>query len=738
MFIVFAISSVTATIQTPPIPDLCFHTFPLLTFEYKVRSGFVNSFFKSSSMRYFLLLLFFPYSLISSAQKDATVSFEKWISLKNVSNPIISPDGKTIVYSVSSTDWANNAYDNELWIAREGMEPLQLTRTTKASSTNAAFTPDGKYVSFLANRGEKTQLFIISIYGGEAIQVTNDSEGINSYDWSPDGSRIVYSRPVADSKTDKNTKDRFGGFAVEGTEYHQNHLWVLNFNYDSIFLAGQLPCYTEKKDSSKTNAEKNTGCYTLPVAKQITEGDFTVSGFAWSPDGKQIAFNRQTNPLILSSRSADIVVMDVVTKKMTTVISNPTGDFFNVWSPDGTAFVYGSAVNDSTTEYFKNNRLFIYDLKTKKSIEIAKDIDENKGVLDWGWSGLVISAFEKTKRKFYMVDLKSGTTKPLGIDLDLPGALLFSKKSDAIVISGRNYASLSEIFISKLNQPLKQISNSTAQIANWHTPVNEVIQWKSKDGAFIEGVLSKPKNYDATKKYPLLIVIHGGPTGIDVPDPAATYVYPIMQWVEKGTLVLRVNYRGSAGYGEKFRSLNVGNLGVGDMWDVLSGVEYLNSKKMIDTSRMGCMGWSQGGYISAFLTTNTNIFKAISVGAGISNWVTYYVNTDITPFTREYLEATPWNNMTIYLKTSPMTNINKASTPTLIQHGEFDKRVPIPNAYELYRGLQDRGIPSKLIVYKGFGHGINKPKERLAAVWHNWQWFNHYVFGEKEEPMPVE
>ena len=304
-----------------------------------------------------------------------------------------------------------------------------------------------------------------------------------------------------------------------------------------------------------------------------------------------------------------------------------------------------------------------------------------------------------------------------------------------IVLAGRNYTGLNEIFWWRLKQPLKQITNTTAQIKDWNTPVNEIIQWKSEDGAEIEGVLLKPKNYDAKKKYPLLVVIHGGPTGIDLPEPTPTYVYPIMQWVEKGALVLRVNYRGSAGYGAKFRALNVRNLGVGDMWDVVSGVEYLASKNMIDTSRMGCMGWSQGGYISAFLTTNTNMFKAISVGAGISNWVTYYVNTDIT---RQYLQATPWGDMDIYLKTSPMTNINKASTPTLIQHGEFDKRVPIPNAYELYRGLQDRGIPSKLIVYKGFGHGINKPKERLAAIWHNWQWFNQYVFGEKEESLPVD
>jgi dipeptidyl aminopeptidase/acylaminoacyl peptidase len=420
------------------------------------------------------------------------------------------------------------------------------------------------------------------------------------------------------------------------------------------------------------------------------------------------------------------------------VISNPTSDFFNSWSPDGTAFVYSSTVNDSVSNYFKNNRLFIYDLITKSSKEIAKDIDENKSVTDWSKAGLYVSAYEKTRRKIYSVDLKTGTTKPVPLDLDLPGGLTFSKNADAVVVSGRNFDGLNEIYRWRMNQPLQQLTNSTAQIKDWNTPVNEVIQWKSKDGAMIEGILLKPKNYDANKKYPLLVVIHGGPTGIDLPEPAPGSVYPIMSWVEKGALVLRVNYRGSAGYGEKFRSLNVRNLGVGDMWDVVSGVEYLNSKKLIDTSRMGCMGWSQGGYISAFLTTNTKMFKAISVGAGISNWVTYYVNTDITPFTRQYLQATPWSDMGIYSKTSPMTNINKAATPTLIQHGEFDKRVPIPNAYELYRGLQDRGIPSKLIVYKGFGHGINKPKERLAAIWHNWLWFNQYVFGEQTESMLVE
>jgi dipeptidyl aminopeptidase/acylaminoacyl peptidase len=169
----------------------------------------------------------------------------------------------------------------------------------------------------------------------------------------------------------------------------------------------------------------------------------------------------------------------------------------------------------------------------------------------------------------------------------------------------------------------------------------------------------------------------------------------------------------------------------------MTGVDFLSAKGLIDTTKIGVMGWSQGGYISAFLTTNTDRFKAISVGAGISNWMTYYVNTDIHPFTIQYLKANPWDNEEIYKKTSPMTNIKKAVTPTLIQHGEFDKRVPIPNAYELLQGLRDQGVPAELIVYKGFGHGITKPKERLAATWHNWQWFGKYVWGEEIE-MPLE
>jgi len=308
----------------------------------------------------------------------------------------------------------------------------------------------------------------------------------------------------------------------------------------------------------------------------------------------------------------------------------------------------------------------------------------------------------------------------------------FSKAFDsaAFVCGGNNR--VSEVCFSSLKSfDARKITDMNEQWKPFRSATRELTQWKSKDGAMIEGVLIKPADFDPARKYPLLVVIHGGPRGTDRADLAADRYYPIERFAAKGAVVLRPNYRGSEGYGEAFRALNVRNLGVGDYDDVITGVDALIAKGFVDGGRVGAMGWSQGGYISAFITCFSDRFKAVSVGAGISDWMTYYVNTDIHPFTRQYLKATPWEDPEIYKKTSPITYVNNAKTPTLIQHGELDKRVPIPNAYELYQALQDRNVPVKLSVFKGFGHGINKPKQQLAVLEQNFDWFSQWIWGEK-------
>jgi len=414
-----------------------------------------------------------------------------------------------------------------------------------------------------------------------------------------------------------------------------------------------------------------------------------------------------------------------------------------VWSPDGEWILFSEYDGDMNSVFYRNGELAKIRAGGGEITVLTEGFDENAGGPAWTEAGVVFVASQRTDRRFFSLDPASGQIEQLDVPLPIVGGFDVTRDGKSVAFTAQGPESLSEVYVvqdfsraSNRSRPLK-LTDMSAQIADWTLGTREVIQWKSEDGAEIEGVLFKPADFDPSRRYPLLVNIHGGPTGTSRPTAVDGYVYPTVHWLAKGSVVLQPNYRGSAGYGEAFRSLNVRNLGVGDMWDVMSGVQHLIDEGIADPDRLGSMGWSQGGYISAFLTTNTNRFKAISVGAGISNWMTYYVNTDIHPFTRQYLKGTPWDDPEIYAKTSPITNITRASTPTLIQHGEFDGRVPIPNAYELYQGLQDQGVDTRLIVYAGFGHGITKPKELLAGVWHNWQWFAKYIWGEDLE-LPIE
>jgi dipeptidyl aminopeptidase/acylaminoacyl peptidase len=385
--------------------------------------------------------------------------------------------------------------------------------------------------------------------------------------------------------------------------------------------------------------------------------------------------------------------------------------------------------------FHSNSRLAVIPADGGTPRSLTDTFDEQPGFVKWNKDGVYFSATQRTALHLFLLDPASGkVARVTAPDNVMATGFSFTGDGRQVAFVTLSPTELAEVNVSPLTRfAPRRLTKMSEQIKTYTLGKREVISWKSQDGATIEGVLIKPANFDPSRKYPLLCVIHGGPTGVDLPTAIDGRYYPVDIWAAKGALILKVNYRGSSGYGEKFRQLNVRNLGIGDAWDVLSGVDHLIGKGWVDPEKTGCMGWSQGGYISAFLTTSTDRFKAISVGAGISNWATYYYNTDITPFTIQYLGDDPADDPEIYSKTSPMTYIKKAKTPTLIQHGELDRRVPIPNAYELRQGLEDRGVPVEMVVYKGFGHGINKPKSMRAVMTHNLLWFNHYLFGE---PLP--
>jgi len=475
------------------------------------------------------------------------------------------------------------------------------------------------------------------------------------------------------------------------------------------------------------------------TAKSLTSGAFTVGSYAWSPDGKSIAFDHRVNPSPAASGSADISIVTVANGTVRQLVTQDGPDSGPEWSPDGTRIAFESSM--ANPNYFYTNRVIaVVPAAGGSPVALTGAFDEDPNIVAWTSRGILFSASDKTYAFLYRLDPETkaiAMTGPGNAPQTVNSGFSVSRQGDAVAFLRADARTMSEVYVGGTGSggeapALKKISDMNAQTAAWTTSTLEVVSWKSQDGATIEGVLHKPVDFNPSRKYPLLVVIHGGPTGISRAVPFTSATYPIDVWVPRGILVLEPNYRGSAGYGERFRALNVRNLGVGDAWDVLSGVDALVAKGMVDSSRVGAMGWSQGGYISAFLTTHDAArFQAISVGAGISNWMTYYVNTDIHPFTRQYLKATPWDDPEIYAKTSPMTYIKSAKTPTLIQHGATDQRVPLPNAFELKQGLEDQKVPVKLIVYQGFGgigHGPSKPKSHRATMEHNIEWFDQYMF----------
>jgi dipeptidyl aminopeptidase/acylaminoacyl peptidase len=366
---------------------------------------------------------------------------------------------------------------------------------------------------------------------------------------------------------------------------------------------------------------------------------------------------------------------------------------------------------------------------------LTRNFDEDVRPLAWHADGLFFTARARTESGLWRIAPAGGAISrvPLG-QASIATGLHRSADGTALAFVGSAANRVPEVMVMAGGET-RTITAMAAQLQGKSVAQREVISWTSADGTRIEGILQKPADFDPSKRYPLLVIIHGGPTGIDLPDVRPDRYYPAEWFVARGGLVLRPNYRGSAGYGGKFRALNYRNLGIGDHQDVIAGVDMLVKQGLADPARVASMGWSQGGYISAFNTTYSTRFKAVSVGAGISDWLTYYANTDITPFTRQYLGATPWRDPEIYRRTSPITYVNKAQTPTLIQHGSNDARVPIANAYELRLALEDRGVPVKMVVYDGFGHAINKPRQMVAVLAENMAWFGHHIFGD---PLPTD
>jgi dipeptidyl aminopeptidase/acylaminoacyl peptidase len=653
----------------------------------------------------------------SNSAPPSVPSIQQAMEMKSVSDPHISPDGRFVSYEMTHTDWDQNAFVQQIWVAVPATGATYALTQGKKSSTDVAWSPNSHWLAFLSSREsdlpdakkDTAQLYLISPDGGEARQITNVEKGVDSFQWSPDGKRIAFTSADPESDAHKARVKKYGDYHIIDSDYTMTHLWMI--------------------DVPAPDAME------LPKPVRLTSGqDFTVHGFRWSPDGTRIAFDATKDPALADLGTADIYFLNIADKSVKK-LGVPGPNQNPVWSPDGKQVAFNSNNGDP---------FFFYGLSAIDVVNagggtpkiLTRKFDEDAGLLEWSPDGIYFWAWQRTYSHVFRLDPSTeAITRVTSPDKTHAFDVSFTHDYKTIAIAAAAADNnFSEIYISPVDSfAPKKLTDISAQYANFHLATREVIEWKSGDGSPVEGILIKPANFDPSKKYPLMVEIHGGPTGISIATRSPDRYYPVELFAARGAVILEPNYRGSEGYGAKFKALNVRNLGVGDYADVISGVDYVISQGYIDPKRVTSMGWSEGGYISAFITTFSDRFCAVSVGAGISDWMTYYVNTDITPFTRQYLHATPWSDPEIYKRTSPITYINHAHTPTLIQQGSQDARVPVPDSWELYRGLKDRGVPVKFVLYQGFGHPITKPKEQRAVTQENYDWFAHYLWGD---PLP--
>lgn len=643
-------------------------------------------------------------------------SIEEMIARPSISQPAVSEDGAKVAWVVSTTDWDKDRYLRYVQVYDTALgQHLSLTHGDK-ESFSPAWSNEGR-LAWLSPTGEKenrtTQIFLL--HQGQPVQVTNCKGGVSKYQWSPCGQGIIYlGADPAQKEALKRRQERYGDFVYVDIDTMYQRLFYVEVEQG---LNRSMAVYKTPKDQR---------CDKADIARRLVQDhSLHVINFDISPSGEEVVFTATPTPNIGDREDADIYILSLKDEGVQCInVAKPIEAYGRVlYSPSGHQICYTRPIDEG--KWYNISTVEVMDLKTKEIMQPLRHIDEAITPVRWTLQGLVFGWQQRTD---WYVSMLTNLSDVIPLQVGQGQVTLQSSVNAQGTHVATITASREQPFDLYLNQ--QKITKQDTYLKGRAKSKKEIVSWSSGDGTIIEGVLITPSELDPNTSYPLLVLVHGGPSWAAMAIPTTSRNYPYEQFIAKGFIILDVNYRGSSGYGNNFRKLNYRNLGIGDYEDVISGVDKLIEQGMVDGDRVGIMGWSQGGYISAMCATYSNRFKAISVGAGISNWYTYYNNTDITPFTLHYLGDTPWNDYEIYARTSPMTYIKQACTPTLIQHGDSDVRVPAPNAVELYRGLKDMGVSTTLVMFKGMGHNANKPGLNRAIMQQNLTWFCHHLLGE--------
>jgi dipeptidyl aminopeptidase/acylaminoacyl peptidase len=642
------------------------------------------------------------------AQQKRAMTLEDVLAIKTVSDAQVSPDGKWVAYVVTSVDMKENASDADVWlVSTAGGEPIRLT-TSKKNDTQPRWSPDGKRLAFISAREDKPQIFLISPFGGEAEKLTDSKSGVQSFQWAPDGNRLAYvaqQEPTPDEE--KKQKDKDDAQVVDK-----------NFKFSRIWI---IDVSTKKP-------------------RELVKGEFNPSDPQWSPNGSSIAFVTNPTPKADDGSLSDIWIVDVESGKQRKLTDNDGPDNAPRWSPDSRQIAFLS--RDRKNGEIGQQTLMIMSAEGGTPREVAPGFKYQPGPAKWSADGRTIyfNAGVRTTSQVFAVPAAGGDPKQVSNIVGVMGQATFSRDGSVIAFTKSDTQHADDVFVAKalpVSEPIK-LTDHNPQVRDLALGAGELVRWKGKDGMEIEGIVIYPVGYQQGKRYPTAAMIHGGPSGVWTQSFPGSWGNFGHVWAGKGWVVFYPNIRGSSSYGEKFLLSNVRDWGGGDYQDIQTGLDYLIAKGVADPDKLAQSGWSYGGYMTAWTLTQTNRFKAVMVGAGLTDMFSMYSTDDLQRILVAYFGAEPWNDVEAYRRASAMTFIKQAKTPTLILHGGSDTRVPPSQAQELYMGLRQNGVPVELVFFPREPHGLGEPRHRLDKMRREYAWFSKYVLGvEVPESKPA-
>lgn len=693
------------------------------------------------------------------AAQDGADGWTPELSMKYraIGGTAISPDGSRVAFVVREPlmEGSRSEYRSHVWMAgTDGVGARQWTHG-EDSTGSPAFSPDGARLAFTTSRdGEngdsETQVWALPLDGGEARPLTAAGNGVGAYRWSPDGTRIAFTMRDPETPEEKEAREEKRDVIVVDRDFKYSHLYVVS-----------VP------DVDEEPAE--------PV--RLTEGEFHVTGFSWAPDGARIVFSHRSDPRINTGRlNGDISVVTVPTAdevetrvetrraregeeteqaedegegeepeeegeardtppdleavgEVTPLVEGAGVEGDPTWSPDGRWIAYVST--GDRPEPIGLGDVYVVSPDGGTPRMLAETPDRSASILAWSRDGRDVYLVESlgTTRHLIAVPLEGDEIRRLSTGDGVIGAVSTSRGADRMAFTWQTTDTPWDVYVSPIPayEP-RRVTDLHADVPKPAMGRTELLTWRSEDGLEIEGLLTYPVDYEEGRRYPLILNVHGGPAGVYSQGfTGGPSIYMLQYFAEQGFAILRPNPRGSTGYGKDFRFANFQDWGYGDFRDLMSGVDHVIDMGVAHADSLLLMGWSYGGYMTSWAVTQTDRFKAASMGAGLPNLVSMTTTTDIQDYLVGHMGVEFWEDYDRYERHSAIYHIANVVTPTQVIHGAEDLRVPFTQGQEFYRALDRRGVPTEMIVYPRTPHGPREPKFLMDVSERILAWFEEHL-----------